>query len=132
MAASKSPNSFGAKIAVSQREEVVVVNSHYIGSRIDSGQRTEVLAVAELIIATPIDQIVSYDDMNAAAGCNVREKRWIILQATALVNREHVIVLAPKRGIGYRRLDLQADICRTNALGPLVLARGPRDRNFAS
>jgi hypothetical protein len=76
----------------------------------DSGQRTEVLAVAELIIATPIDQIVSYDDMSAAAGCDVRQKRWIILQAKALMNREHGIVLSPKRGIGYRRLGSESGV----------------------
>jgi hypothetical protein len=70
----------------------------------------EVLAVAELSIATSIDQIVRYDDMNAAAGCNIREKRWIILQAKALVNREHGIVLSPKRGIGYRHLDLGSGV----------------------
>jgi hypothetical protein len=76
----------------------------------DSGQRTEILAVAELMMATPIDQIVSYDDMSTAAGCDVREKRWIILQAKALVNREHGIVLSPKRGIGYRRLGSESGV----------------------
>ena len=76
----------------------------------DSGQRTEVLAVAELMITTPIDQVVSYDDMSAVAGCDVHQKRWIILQAKALVNREHGIVLSPKRGIGYRRLGSESGV----------------------
>jgi hypothetical protein len=71
---------------------------------IDSGQRSEVLAVAELMMTTSIDQIVRYDDMSRVAGCDVRQKRWIVIQAKTLINREHGVVMAPKRGIGYRRL----------------------------
>jgi hypothetical protein len=70
----------------------------------DSGQRSEVLAVAELMMTTSIDQIVRYDDMSRVAGCDVRQKRWIVIQAKTLINREHGVVMAPKRGIGYRRL----------------------------
>jgi hypothetical protein len=71
---------------------------------IDSGQRSEVLAIAELMMTTSIDQIVRYDDMSRVAGCDVRQKRWFVIQAKTLINREHGVVLAPKRGIGYRRL----------------------------
>jgi hypothetical protein len=70
----------------------------------DSGQRSEVLAVAELMMTTSLDQVVRYDDMSRVAGCDVRQKRWIVIQAKTLINREHGVVMAPKRGIGYRRL----------------------------
>lgn len=70
----------------------------------DSGQRSEVLAVAELMMATSIDHIVRYDDMSRVACCDVRQKRWIIIRAKILINRDHGIVMAPVRGLGYRRL----------------------------
>jgi hypothetical protein len=72
--------------------------------KMDSGQRSEILAVAELMMTTSIDQIVRYDDMSRVAGCDVRQKRWIVIQAKTLINREHGVVMAPKRGIGYRHL----------------------------
>jgi hypothetical protein len=83
-----------------------VENSYNNGSgrRMDAGQRSEVLAVAELMMAASIDQIVGYDEMSRVAGCDVREKRWIVIQAKNLLNREHGIVFANVPGIGYRRL----------------------------
>src|SRR5215472_8966073 len=77
---------------------------------IDSGQRSEVLAVAELMMTTSIDQIVRYDDMSRVAGCDVRQKRWIVIQAKTIINREQGVVMAPKRGIGYRRLASEAGV----------------------
>ena len=74
------------------------------GRRMDAGQRSEVLAVAELMMAASIDQIVGYDEMSRVAGCDVREKRWIVIQAKNLLNREHGIVFANVPGVGYRRL----------------------------
>jgi hypothetical protein len=43
-----------------------VENSYNNGSgrRMDAGQRSEVLAVAELMMAASIDQIVGYDEMS--------------------------------------------------------------------
>lgn len=78
--------------------------------KMDSGQGTEVLAVAELMMAASIDQIVTYEDMSRVAGCDVRKKRWIVIQAKALINREHGIVMAPRRGVGYRRLGSQTGV----------------------
>jgi len=76
----------------------------------DSGQRSEVLAVAELMMTTSIDQIVRYEDMSRVAGCDVRHKRWIVIQAKTLINREHGIVMAPVRGVGYRRLGSETGV----------------------
>src|SRR5215831_19991767 len=78
--------------------------------KMDSGQRSEILAVAELMMTASIDQIVRYEDMSRAAGCDVRQKRWIVLRAKHLINREHGIVMAPVRGIGYRRLGSETGV----------------------
>ena len=72
--------------------------------KMDSGQGKDVLAVAELMMMASIDQIVTYEDMSRVADCDVRKKRWIVIQAKTLINREHGIVMAPRRGVGYRRL----------------------------
>ena len=80
------------------------------GRRMDAGQRSEVLAVAELMMAASIDQIVGYDEMSRGAGCDVREKRWIVIQAKNLLNREHGIVFANVPGVGYRRLASESGV----------------------
>ena len=59
--------------------------------RMDSGERTEVLAAADRFRSTSMDEIVSYDDLSQAVGCDVREKRWIVLQALDLVNKEGIV-----------------------------------------
>jgi hypothetical protein len=77
--------------------------------RMDSGERTEVLAAADRFRSTSMDEIVSYDDLSQAVGCDVREKRWIVLQALDLVNKEG-IVFTNVSGVGYRRLAQEAGI----------------------
>ena len=77
MAGLRSRIWFGAKTAASQRNEDTMTTRR----RMDSGQRPEVLAVAELMMTTSIDQIATYDDMSRVAGCDVRQKRWIVLRA---------------------------------------------------
>jgi hypothetical protein len=89
-----------------------VKNSYNNGSgrRMDAGQRSEVLAVAELMMAASIDQIVGYDEMSRVGGCDVRERRWIVIQAKNLLNREHGIVFANVPGVGYRRLASESGV----------------------
>jgi hypothetical protein len=48
--------------------------------------------------------------MSRVAGCDVREKRWIVIQAKNLLNREHGIVFANVPGVGYRRLASESGV----------------------
>jgi hypothetical protein len=76
---------------------------------LDSGNRQVVVAVAECLMATSIDQIATYEKLSRAAGCDVRQtNRWIVIQALELVNREHGVVYACERGTGYRRLSSES------------------------
>jgi hypothetical protein len=61
---------------------------------LDFGNRTVVLAVAERLMETPIDQIASYDALSHAAGRDVRKpaNRWIIQDARRHLNRLHGVL----------------------------------------
>jgi hypothetical protein len=78
---------------------------------LDAGNRKAVVAVADCLMATSIDQIATYEDLGRAARCDVRQtNRWIVLQALELVNRNQGIVFACERGTGYRRLSSESGV----------------------
>jgi hypothetical protein len=77
----------------------------------DSGDRQIVLAVAERLMETSIDQIVNYEVLAAAADCDdIDQARWIVMAALKLVNKESGAVFANERKIGYRRLSSEAGV----------------------
>jgi hypothetical protein len=79
---------------------------------LDFGNRTVVLAVAERLMETPIDQIASYDALSHAAGRDVRKpaNRWIIQDARRHLNRLHGVLFNCERGVGHRRLSPESGI----------------------
>lgn len=79
---------------------------------LDSGNRTVLLAVAECLMEASIDQIVRYETLSLAAGCDVRDarNRWALVAARRHINRLHGIVFACERRVGYRRLAAESAI----------------------
>jgi hypothetical protein len=77
----------------------------------DSGDRQIVLAVAERLLETSIDQVVKYEDLAAAADCDdIEQARWIVMAALKLVNKENGAVFSNERKVGYRRLSSEAGV----------------------
>jgi hypothetical protein len=91
--------------------KVVAIPEQRARRRMDSGDRSEVLAVAERLMFASINEVVPYNDLSRAAGCNVQDaNRWIVLQAIKLVSKTNGVVFANERGVGYRRLDAETGV----------------------
>jgi hypothetical protein len=91
--------------------EVIAIPEQRARRRMDSGERSEVLAVAERFMTASNNEVVTYDDLSRAAGCDVRDtRRWIILRAIKLISKTSGVVFANERGVGYRRLDSQTGV----------------------
>lgn len=72
-----------------------------IQSRSEQAQR-----VIDLFRACPVGDVLTYETINAAAGCDVRETghRYIVNTAKNRVLRDDGIHMAVIRGVGYKRL----------------------------
>lgn len=63
-----------------------------------------VIKVARRMLGVHIDEIISIQQLSAAAGQDLVENRWVISAALRAVNAEYGAVFATVRGEGYRRL----------------------------
>jgi hypothetical protein len=91
--------------------KVIAIPQQRARRRMDSGERSEVLAVAERFMTASNNEVVTYDDLSRAAGCDVRDtRRWIILRAIKLISKTSGVVFANERGVGYRRLDSETGV----------------------
>lgn len=67
-------------------------------------QTEVVLRVADRMMRSSIGAIISHGELSAAAGCDIKQHRWLVMRAARLLNKQHGIVFATVRGLGYRRL----------------------------
>lgn len=65
----------------------------------------DVAALVERLIDSKPGDLVSYDDLAATIGRDVRgEHRWLVLRAREIANRDHGAIFGNERGKGYVRL----------------------------
>lgn len=69
-----------------------------------SKHSTDVRYLADLLKATPIDGMISYDAMTKALGFNIINKRYLIPAAMRLASTEVGAIFENIRGQGYHRL----------------------------
>lgn len=79
---------------------------------------TEARTIADLLSAAAVGATVSYADMSRALGVPIQQKRYILLRALAVANRESGAIYGAVRGVGYQRLAPQdAHILGAHARG---------------
>lgn len=62
------------------------------------------LRVIDLFRSTEIGEVVTYETVSAAAGFDVRERRYVVATAKRRVLTDDGIHMATVRGVGYKRL----------------------------
>ena len=67
----------------------------------------EARAIADLMNATAVGAVITYDAMTAAIGRNVRDCRHVIAAARRVSLRETGAVFASERSNGYRRIEAE-------------------------
>lgn len=74
-------------------------------------------AVADVLIATPVGQVVTFKAIAATLGRDVRNCRHIMTTARRVAEREAGAIFTSERGQGYRRLeaDRVADVVAPTA-----------------
>ena len=74
-------------------------------------------AVADMLIACPVGEVITFPAIAAALGRDVRSCRHIMTSARRVVEREIGAVFTSERGEGYRRLeaDRVADVVAPTA-----------------
>jgi hypothetical protein len=65
---------------------------------------TEATKILELLRECPIGEIVTYKDMNAVIGRDIKKNRYAWLRANRLFNEECGAIFVSVRGEGYRRI----------------------------
>jgi NADH dehydrogenase/NADH:ubiquinone oxidoreductase subunit G len=83
-------------------------------------------AVADLLIACPIDGTVTLADMSAAIGRDITRRRHIIATACRVAEREAGAVFASVRKVGYKRLDAERAVAVVGPSARKHIARSAR------
>ena len=60
--------------------------------------------LADLLTATPLGELVTYQQMSALLGFDVKRRRWLTIRARDIANGEAGAVYVSERNVGYRRL----------------------------
>lgn len=79
-------------------------------TRFDRGENPIVLLVTDRLLATSIDCTAPLFELSAVAGLDLAKRRDILYRALEKVNREHGIIFAAVRGVGYRRLASESGV----------------------
>jgi hypothetical protein len=72
--------------------------------KLDTGDTSIVLLVAERLFAASIDEIVTLADLSYAAGEDLSQKGYFVQIALEKLNKQQGIVFRRERGVGWRRL----------------------------
>jgi hypothetical protein len=84
---------------------------------LDSGQRQQILQVAECLLGASVDTTVTFLELSQAAGIDVMQNRYIVMAARKLLSEEYGIQFAPERGMGLRRLGSAAGVRHAGETG---------------
>lgn len=68
-------------------------------------RKTAVIAAAKRLLECAPLAIVSYSELSATVGFDIKEQRWIIQSAMKAINSEFGVVFGSVRSEGYRRLE---------------------------
>lgn len=61
-------------------------------------------ALAQLLLAAPIDGVVTHDQCSDAIGFDIKSRRYLIIAAIKVANEEAGAIFKSIRAIGYQRL----------------------------
>ena len=88
----------------------------------------EIRTITDLLVATPIGMITTYEAMAQAVGFDVKSrKRYIIMAGIHHANKESGAVFASVRGVGYQRL--QAEDFHTGGISARRKVRATTNRS---
>lgn len=69
-----------------------------------TANEADVQALRERLEATPVGEVCTYAQLDAALGSPSRARRYLVLRALHRMNRETGAIFGAVRGVGYKRL----------------------------